>query len=231
MRWLRFGPAKRQVQHDPAHQQELLDDLRQRFGPQIQAPFAQQAAGAADLLQGDDGVGAAATVLREFADSAYTQMYHQAANLRLAADRTNYRPLWQAAGTHLQWPLFALPCGYHPYIQVTAATAVLGTQARQAVRVAGPELLLSHVFEILDLTICGWEFGRVRVDVDAATLVTRLIGTARDLRAAMGNPPPLPNPVRELMRRNNTITVLDASGTRAVGGLNPGKEMREALLA
>ncbi|WP_255521961.1 hypothetical protein [Actinoplanes aureus] len=40
----------------------------------------------------------------------------------------------------------------------------------------------------------------------------------------MGNPPPLPTPVRELMRRNNT-------GTRPVGGLNPGKEMREALLA
>jgi hypothetical protein len=158
-------------------------------------------------------------------------MYAQAANLRLAIDRTNYRPLWQTAGTHLQWPLFALPCGLHPYIQVTAAVQGLGSRAREAVRITDPEPLLDQVFEILDLTIDGWEFGRVRVDIDAATLATRLIVTARELRAAMGNPPPLPVPVRELMRRNNTVTVLDAAGTRAAGTLNPGKEMRENLLA
>ncbi|WP_328459319.1 hypothetical protein OHA21_26790 [Actinoplanes sp. NBC_00393] len=230
MRWLRFGSAKRPVEHDPARQQALLAEVRQNFGAQNQASFADQAEAVAKLLAEDLPV--AVVVLREFADSAYAQMYHQAANLRLATDRTNYRPLWQSAGTHLQWPLFALPCALHPYVHVSAAASVLGGgEARQVVRVTDPEQLLAHLFEILDLTIAGWEFGRVRVDVDAATLAMRLITTARDLRAAMGNPPPLPNPVRELMRRNNSITVLDPSGTRPVGAINPGKEMRENLLA
>lgn len=231
MRWLRFGPAKRQVQHDPARQRALFQEVRQGYGAHVQAPFAEQAEAVARLLSGDDGLAVSAAVLREFADSAYAQMHAQAAGLRLAVDRTNYRTLWQRAGAHLQWPLFALPCGLHPYVQVTAAVQTLGGQARQAVRVTDPELLLDHVFEILDLTIAGWEFGRVRVDTDAAALATRLISAARDVRAVMGNPPPLPAPVRELMRRNNTITVLDPSGTVMAGSLNPGKAMRENLLA
>ena len=47
----------------------------------------------------------------------------------------------------------------------------------------------------------------------------------------MGDPPPLPPPVRELMRRNNTLDVHDAIANRIVGGFNPGRTMREALLA
>ena len=79
------------------------------------------------------------------------------------------------------------------------------------VRRGQPALVLAHVFEVLDLTLAGWEFARVRVDADYAGLAERLISTARDLRDAMGEPPPLPPPVRELMRRNNTIDVYAAS--------------------
>ncbi|MFC7533875.1 hypothetical protein [Actinoplanes sp. GCM10030250] len=232
MRWLRFGPGKRQGQQDPGRQQELLHQARQQFGPQVQAPFAAQADAAAGLLGADDdGLAATATILREFADSAYAEIYAQAAALGRPADRMNYRPLWQNAGGHLRWPLFALPCGFHPYIHVTAAAHVLGAQGRQAVGAADPDQLLDHLFEILDLTLDGWEFARVRIDADAATLASRLITAAREIRAAMGNPPPLPAPAREWMRRNLTVQVLDPTGTQPIGGWNPGKEMRESLLA
>ena len=33
------------------------------------------------------------------------------------------------------------------------------------------------------------------------------------------------------MRRNNTVDVYDPQTPQVVGGFNPGKEMREALLA
>ena len=82
-----------------------------------------------------------------------------------------------------------------------------------------------------DLTLAGWEYARVRVDTDAAALAGGLISTARELRAAMPDPPPLPPPVRELMRRNRTVDVHDPAGDRIVGAINPGREMREALLA
>ena len=47
----------------------------------------------------------------------------------------------------------------------------------------------------------------------------------------MGEPPPLPPPIRELMRRNTTIDVHDAITDRIIGEFNPGRTMREALLA
>ena len=40
----------------------------------------------------------------------------------------------------------------------------------------------------------------------------------------MPEPPPLPPPVRELMRRNNTIDVHDPTGSRVVGAYNPGPD-------
>jgi hypothetical protein len=46
----------------------------------------------------------------------------------------------------------------------------------------------------------------------------------------MSKEPPLPPPVRELMRRNNTIDVYAPDAHRIVGGINPGREMREMLL-
>jgi hypothetical protein len=233
MRWLL---GRRQVQHDPGRREALLHDVRHEFGPHVRAGLAEQADAVARLLGGDDGLVVAAEVLREFADAAHADLVAQAAELHrrtgrgFAVDRRNYRPLWQAAAPGLAWRLFGLPCGFHPYVQVVAAVTVVGTQARRCVRVTDPVPLLAHVFEVLDLTVAGWEHGRVRVDVDAAGLVDRLISTARAIRDAMPDAPPLPPPVRELMRRNNTIDVYDLTGNRIVAALNPGRRLRESLL-
>jgi len=231
MRWFRRGAGKQQVQHDPGRQQALIQDARDHFGVHVQARFPDQAGEVVQLFTGDEGLVAAAAILHEFADQAGSEMYAQASMLRLAMDRRNYRPMWKAAAQDLRWPLFNLPGGLHPYIQITAAVTVVGTQAKRTVRVTDPAPLLAHLFEILDLTLAGWEFARVRVDTDAPTLADRLITAARDLRAAMSEEPPLPPPVRELMRRNNTIDVYNATTTRIVGTINPGKQMREFLLA
>jgi hypothetical protein len=228
MRWLRLGRGGRQVQHDPGREQALLQDVRQRFGAHVRVRFPDQAAEVTRLLDGDDGLFAAADILREFADSAHAQL---SAQIGFAADRRNYRQLGLAPGPELRWSLFALQCALHPYVQVAAAVTVVGTQARRCVRVTDPVPLLSHLFEVLDLTIAGWEFGHILVDVDAAALADRLVSAARDLRDAMGDPPPLPPPVRELMRRNNTIDVYDPAGYPVVGAINPGRIMRERLLA
>jgi len=235
MRWFRLGLGDRHVEHDPGRREELLHDIRHRFGPHVQGRFGDQADAIARLLDGDDGLAVAAEVLREFADSAHTDLLAQAADLHrrtgrgLVVDRRDYRPLWRAAGSELRWPLFG-PGGLHPYVQVAAAVTVVGARARRAIRVTDQDLLLAHVFEVLDLTLAGWEFARVRVDADYVGLANRLIVTARDLRDAMGDPPPLPPPVRELMRRSNTLDVHDAIANRIIGAFNPGRTMREALL-
>jgi hypothetical protein len=237
MRWFRFGLGRRQVQHDPDRQEALLQDVRHRFGAHVAVPFPDQADTVARLLDGDDGLSVAAEILREFADAAHTELLAQAADLRrrtghgFAVDRRNYRPLWKAAGQGLRWPLFTLPCGFHPYVQVVAAVSIVGAQPRRSVRVIDPDPLLAHLFEVLDLTVAGWEYGRVRVDADAAALADRLISTARQIRATMPEPPPLPPAVRELMRRNNTIDVHSPTGNQVVGTINPGRAMRESLLA
>ncbi|GAA3343238.1 hypothetical protein GCM10020358_81130 [Amorphoplanes nipponensis] len=237
MRWFPLGPGRRRADPDPARQQALLEDIRRRYGAHVRVPFPEQAAAVVPALDGDDGLAVAATVLREFADEAHAELLAQAGELYrrtghgVAVDRRNYRPLWQAAGPELRWPLFALPGRLHPYVQVAAAATVLGDQARRYVRVADPQPPLAHLFEILDLTVAGWEYGRVPVDADAAALAGRLIATARELRAAMPEPPPLPPPVRELMRRNHTVDVREPGGHRVVGGFNPGREMRQSLLA
>ncbi len=235
MRW--FGRGRRRVEQDPVQQETLLRDLRQRFGTHVPGPFGEQARAVAGLLEGDDGLIVAVRILREFADTAHADLLaqvdqiHRRTGRGFAVDRRNYRPLWQAAGPGLRWSLFELPGGLHPYVQVAAAVTVVGTQARRSVRVTDPDPLLAHVFEVLDLTVAGWEYGRVRVDVDGAALADGLISAARDLRAAMPDePPPLPPPVRELMRRNNTIDVYAPTENRIAGAFNPGREMRESLL-
>ncbi|WP_416900440.1 hypothetical protein [Micromonospora echinospora] len=237
MRWLQRVLGKEQVQHDPGRQEALLQEVRHRFGARVQMRPAEQVDAVTRLLNGDDGLVVAARVLHEFAENAHTDLLTQAYELhrhtgrRLIVDRRNYRPLWREAAPALRWSLFELPSGFHPYVQVVAAVTVVGGGASRYVQATDPKPLLSHLFEILDLTIAGWEYQRVRVDTDAATLAYRLIMAARDIRAAMDDPPPLPPPVRELMRRNNTVDVLDPAGNRVVGGFNPGAEMRAALLA
>ncbi|BAL91123.1 hypothetical protein AMIS_59030 [Actinoplanes missouriensis 431] len=229
MRFLRLGLRKRRVQHDPARQQQLLQDVRQQFGTHLTTPYGDQSAQLTQLLVGTDGLLVATEILREFAESAHASVVVQAAGLGLVADRTNYRTLWKTAGKRLRSPLFEQPL--HPYIQVTAAVKAVGAQARETVRVTDPEPLLSHVFEVLDLTVAGWQYGRVLVDTHGAELAAGLITTATELRNAMDDPPPLPPPVREQMRSNASVDVLDPAASLFVGQWNPGKQMRESLLA
>jgi hypothetical protein len=236
MRWFRRGQGRQPVEHDPAHRQQLLHDVRQGFGPAVQVRFPDQAAEVQRLLTGDDGLAVAVEIIREFSDAAHADMRNQAAELYrrtgngYAVDRRNYRQLWKAAGPSLRWPLFALPGALHPYIQVSAAVAAVGAQAKRCVRVTDPLPPLNGMLEILDLTIAGWEFARVRVDTDAATLANRVITSTRALHDAMDEPPPLPPPVRELMRTNRTLEVYDTIANRVAAQFNPGRTMREVLL-
>ncbi|MEV4344753.1 hypothetical protein AB0J83_09780 [Actinoplanes sp. NPDC049596] len=229
MRWFRRGSGRQQ--QDPGPARAIVEDLRVRFGPRQPGTFLQQADAATGRLGGDDGALAAVLIVREFADAAYADLAAQVAGHGFVVDRRNYRPLWRETAGRLRWNLWALPGGLHPYVQVTAAVAAIGADPKRIVRLTDPLPLLAQLFEILDLTIAGWEFARVRPDTDAATLAHRLIATTRDLRAAMSEEPPLPPPVRELMRRNNTVNVYDVASPAVVGGFNPGKTMREALLA
>ncbi|MER5705398.1 hypothetical protein ABT023_26130 [Micromonospora sp. NPDC002296] len=237
MRWLQRLLGGGQVQLDAGRQQALLRDVQHRYGAHVQIRFPEQVQAVTGMLNGDDGLVVAARIVSQVADEAHADLLAQAHEVhrrtgrRLLVHRRNYRPLWVEAGPALRWPLFTLPCGFHPYAQVTAAVAVVGSQAARLDRVTDPNPLLTHVFEVLDLTTAGWEYGRVRVDTDAAALADRLISTAAQILAAMDDPPRLPPPVRELMRRNNTLDVHDPTAPRAVGGINPGARMRERLLA
>ncbi|GAB3808587.1 hypothetical protein [Micromonospora zhanjiangensis] len=237
MGWLRQLLGGRQVQLDPARQEALLRDARHRYGAGARMWFPDQVDAVTRLLDGDDGLVVAARIVGEVAEQAHADLQAQVADVyrrtgrRLVVHRRNYRPLWKEAGPALRWPLFALPCGFHPYAQLAAAVAVLGARASRLDRVTDPVPVAIHLFEVLDLTTAGWEFGRVRVDTDSAALADRLVSTTGQILAAMDNPPRLPPPVRELMRRNNTLHVYDPAGGRVVGGLNPGARMREILLA
>jgi hypothetical protein len=212
----------------------VIDDVRQRFGIGRPGSFQQQAAAVTEALTGPDGVGAAAGIVHEFADSAHAEIQRLAAELsrqvgyQFVVDRANYRPMWRDAQPDLRWPLFNLPCGLFPYIHVAGAVQATSASVKST---TDQDRLHGHLFEILDLTIAGWEFASVRVDTDGAALAALLITTARDLRTAMSKEPPLPPPVRELMRRNNTIDVYAPDANRIVAGFNPGREMREMLLA
>lgn len=238
MGWLRrMLGGEDEVQQDPDRQEALLRDVRQRFGAGVRVPAAEQVDAVVRMLDGADGVCVAARVVGEFAEAAHTDLLAQALAVyqhtghRLLVDRRNYRPLWRAAGPRLRWQLFGLPGGFHPYVQVAGAVTVLGDQATRWVRTTDPHPSLAQVFEVLDLTVVGWEFGGVRMDTDTLALTNRLITAACRIRAAMADPPPLPPPVRELMRRNNSIDVYDPAGARVVTRFNPGAELRAALLA
>ncbi|PWR10786.1 hypothetical protein DKT68_07900 [Micromonospora acroterricola] len=237
MRWLRRLLGGGRVQLDEGRQQALLQDVQYRYGPRASIPFSEQVEAVTGVLNGDDGLVVAARIVSQVADEAHADLQaqahaiHQRTGRRLLVHRRNYRPLWKEAGPALRWPLFALPCGFHPYAQVAAAVAVVGNQASRLDRVTDPNPLLTRVFEVLDLTVAGWEYGRVRVDTDGAALVDRLISSAAQVLAAMDDPPRLPPAVRELMRRNNTLAVHAPTGPQAVGGINLGATMRERLLA
>ena len=234
MRWFRRKPNDRQVHERAAQQTAIVDDVRHRFGPHQPGSFQDQAHAVAGLLTGPAGLDAAATIVHEFADSAHKEIQALAAALsrslgyQFRVDRSNYRSLWQDAQADLRWPLFNLPGGLFPYIHVAAAVQVIGAHPKQTTT---PDPLLAHLFELLDLTIAGWEFANVRVDTDGANLVTALITTTRALRMAMPKEPPLPTPIRDLMRRNNTINVHAPNAPHVVTTITPGRHLREVLLA
>ncbi|MEV4813141.1 hypothetical protein [Micromonospora avicenniae] len=236
MRWLRRLLGGGRVQLDPERQQALLRDVQHRYGARTQVRFPEQIEAVTGLLDGDDGLVVAARIVSQVADEAHADLQAQAHEIhrrtgrRLLVHRRNYRPLWKEAGQALRWPLFALPSGFHPYAQVAAAVTVVGGRASRLDRLTDPNPLVTRVFEVLDLTTAGWEYGRVRVDSDAATLVDRLITSAGQVLAAMDDPPRLPPPVRELMRRNNTLDVHDPTGPQTVGRFNLGARLRERLL-
>jgi hypothetical protein len=231
MRWFRRKTSERSSLSDADRQ--VIDDVRRRFGLHQPGSFRDQANAVAEVLAGSGGAGAAAGIVHEFAESAYEEIRGRAATLsrsvgyQFVVDRDNYRPLWRDAQPDLKWPLFALPCGLFPYVHVAAAVRVIGAHPKHA---PDQDRLLTHLFEILDLNIAGWEFAHVRVDTDGAALADGLITTARALRDAMSKEPPLPPPIRELMRRNNTIDVYAPDAPHVVAHTNPGRTLREVLL-
>jgi hypothetical protein len=235
MRWWRTS-AKSRIAGDPQRQEALVQDVRQRFGPTVRVRYAEQVDTLTALLCDDDGLLVAARVVREVADEANAVLRAAAARAGRASgggylvDRRNYRTLWRTAEPGLVSPLFSLRCGFHPYIQVAASVAAVGGKTRRCVRLTDPAPLLAHMFEVLDLVTAGWEFGRVPVDADAAGLVARLIAVTRRIRDEMHEEPPLPDPVRELMRRNNITNVYDPTGRVVIGGVNLGEQMRSTYL-
>jgi hypothetical protein len=236
MRWFRRGSADNQVVLDPGRQQALIQEIRQRFNPSARVRFDEQAAAIAPMLGTDDNALAVAVrIVRDTAEEAYADVYAQVSDVsrrsghQYAVDRRNYRALWRHFGPHLRTPLFNLPCGFHPYIHVAAAVAVIGVHPARIMTLPGSNALLPHMLEVLDLTTAGWEFGSVPVGSDAAHLASRLISVSRQVIDTMDEPPPLPPPVRETMRRNNTTNVIDPNGA-VIGGVNLGAEMRRIFL-
>ncbi|MET0520856.1 MAG: hypothetical protein ABW156_02610, partial [Jiangellaceae bacterium] len=187
MRWFRRTRDERLDQQDAA-QRTMINDVRQRFGIRQPGSFHHQATAVAEALTGPDGVAAAAGIVHEFADSAHSEIQRTAAELsrhvgyQFFVDRANYRPMWREAKPDLRWPLFTLPCGLFPYIHVAGALRAISARVKFT---TDQNRLHGHLFEILDLTISGWEFASVRVDTDGAALASLLISTARDLRTAM----------------------------------------------
>jgi hypothetical protein len=236
MRWFRRTPSGGPVELDQGRQEALVREIRHRFGAGVQIRYHDQVQALTQVLDGDIGLSAAVRIIHEVAEEAHSGVLAQVAEIgRLTGrghvpDRRNYRALWRQAGPHLRTPLFTLPCGFHPYVHLAAAVVIVGDNTHRCVRLTDPVHLLAHVFEIIDLVTAGWEFGGVAVDTDAASLMGRLIEAAKQIRAVLAEPPPLPPAVRELMRRNNTTAVHDPTGGTVVGRINVGAEMRPAFL-
>jgi hypothetical protein len=216
MRLFRRQSADKPAQRDPDRHEALLQQIRQPHGRDELVA----------LLGGtDDGLSVAVRIVHDVAEEAHADVVSQVAQ----AGGRDYRRLWQSAGPNLRFPLYTLPCGFHPNTHLAAALTVISGAAPRCVRLTDPAALLAHVLELIDLTVAGWEFGKVSVDTDAASLMERLISAATQIRAATGEPP-LPSTIRELMRRNNTTDIYDPTGATVVGGVNVGAELRKAFL-
>jgi hypothetical protein len=236
MRWLRRTTSQRPPERDSGRPDALVQEIRHRFGADVRIQHDDQVKELVALLDGDDGMDVATGVVHDVAEEAHAEVLAQVADLdrrtgrRYALDGRSYGPLWRLAGADLRFPLFELPCGFHPYIHLPAALAVVGLHPRRCLQVVDPVLLLTQVFGLLELVAAGWEFGRVRVDADAANLAGHLISAPTQVRAAMKEPPPLPPAIRERMRSNHTTAICDATGSTAIGDINLGAQMRQAFL-
>jgi hypothetical protein len=227
MRWFRRKSASKSLTVDPARQAALIADIRQRFGGHAPGRFREQAQSLADLLGGDEGLTVAGRIVHETAERAHADVQAQTAALRHRVDRRNYRALFRQTG--LQYRFTEQSSGWHPYIHLGAALDAIEGDVKRAMVLTDPNWLLVHTLELLDLTVSGWEFGRVPVSTDAADLVIRLIATATRMRLTEDEPPALPPGIRDVMRSNRATNVHDQAGA-VVGVLNVGAETRRSFL-
>ncbi len=230
MRWFRRKPADRPVVVDPARQAALIADIRRRFGGHVQVRYAEQVAALVPLFNDDDGLAVATRIVHGTAEQAHADVQAQAGARGLGVDRRNYRLLYRQLGPELRYRLVELPGGFHPYVHLGAALTAIGVHPQRAMVLTDPNWLLVHTLELLDLTVSGWEFGRVPVGTDAADLVSRLIAAAMQMRLTEDEPPALPPGIREVMRGNRTTDIYDRAGT-VIGGINVGAETRRSFLA
>jgi hypothetical protein len=230
MRWFRRKPADKELLVDPVRQEAMIADVRRRFGGHVQVRFPEQIDALMAVFTDDDGLAAATVIVHRMADEAFADVQAQAAARGLAVDRRAYRALYQQMGPDLRYRLAELPCGFHPYVHLAAALTAIGAQPKQAMVLTDPNWLLVHTLELLDLTVAGWEFGRLPASVEAADLVGRLIGAAMQMRLTEENPPALSHGIREVMRSNRTTDVYDQTGA-VVGRINVGEQTRRSFLA
>ena len=230
MRWFRRKPADGPLLVDPARQEALIADIRRRFGGHVQVRFREQVDALVPLLNDDDGLTVATRIVHATAEQAYADVQAQAAARGLGVDRRTYRALYRQMGPDLRYWLAELPSGFHPYVHLGAALAAIRVRPKRAMVLTDPNWLLVHTLELLDLTVSGWEFGRVLVSADAADIATRLIAAATQMRLTEDEPPALPPGIREVMRSNRTTDIYDQAGT-LIGGINVGAETRRSFLA
>ncbi len=229
MRWFRRKPADRPLLVDPVRQEALVADVQRRFGSHVPVRFSEQAGALVPLFTDDDGLAVATVVVHRMAEQAYADIQAQAAARGLAVDRRTYRALYRQMGPDLRYRLSESRSGFHPYVHLSAALSAIEMDPRRAMVVTDPNWLLVHTLELLDLTVSGWEFGRVQASAEAADLVGRLIAAAMRMRLTEDEPPALPPGIREVMRSNRTTDVHDRTGAR-IGGINVGEQTRRSFL-
>jgi len=229
MRWFRRKPAASPLLVDPVRQEALIADIRRRFGGHVPVGFREQADSLMRLFSDDDGLAVASRIVHATAEQAYADVQAQAAARGHGVDRRNYRALYRQLGPDLQYRLAERSTGFHPHVHLAAALGAIDVDAKRAMVLTDPNWLLVHTLELLDLTVSGWEFGRVPVGADDAHLVSRLIAAATRMRLTEDEPPALPPGIREVMRSNRTVSVHDRAGT-VIGSINVGAETRRWFL-